>query len=129
MRQPISGPPPLNNASVWQRTPPIPANEADWDLVYDTNVNGIMLCSTAAAPTMIQRRLGKIVNTVCPCATETDMAELIRAAEPTSERSPFDHSDDVAAEVLKLLTPFDDTATGGVVAMGPIESVFGIPVR
>ena len=68
------------------------------------------------------------VHTVCPGGTQTDMAELIRAAEPDSERLPFAQPDDVAAEVLKLVTPFDDPATGRVVAMGPVESVFGIPV-
>ena len=66
---------------------------------------------------------------MCPGGTQTDMAELIRAAEPDSERLPFAQPDDVAAEVLKLVTPFDDPATGSVVAMGPVESVFGIPVR
>ena len=161
----------VNNAGVWRRTPLLPADEGDWDLVYETNVKGIMLCSAAVAPTMIQRRSGKIVNVsslsgfmgypgwgaygaskaaaisltlahaielephnvqvhvVCPAATDTPMADFIRATEPVAEPSLLAPPEDVAAEVIKLVTPFDDNATGIVVPMGPIESVLGIPIR
>ena len=52
----------VNNAGVWRRTPLLPASESEWDLVYETNVKGIMLCSAAVAPEMIRRRTGKIIN-------------------------------------------------------------------
>ena len=36
--------------------------EADWDLVLDTNLKSYFLCTQAAAPHMMQRQYGRIVN-------------------------------------------------------------------
>ena len=36
--------------------------EEDWDFVVDLNLKGSFLCSRAAAPHMIERRYGKIIN-------------------------------------------------------------------
>jgi 3-oxoacyl-[acyl-carrier protein] reductase len=52
----------VNNAGIGVFAPfhelPVP----DWDRVIDTNLKGVFLCSKEAAPEMIRRRTGHIVN-------------------------------------------------------------------
>ena len=38
------------------------SNEADWDMIYEVNVKGIVRVTEAVSPHMIQRGYGKIVN-------------------------------------------------------------------
>ncbi len=52
----------VNNAGVGVFGPVHELREADWDAVLDTNLKGVFLVSKAAAPEMIKRRTGHIIN-------------------------------------------------------------------
>lgn len=52
----------INNAGVSQAVPLALMEEADWDLVMDTNVKGAFLCSQAVLRGMVHRRHGRILN-------------------------------------------------------------------
>lgn len=52
----------INNAGIWRHTPVLEVDESVWDDVFSVNVKGILFCSQAAAPGMIQRQSGKIIN-------------------------------------------------------------------
>jgi NAD(P)-dependent dehydrogenase (short-subunit alcohol dehydrogenase family) len=53
----------INNAGVSPlRAEPQEIGEADWDAILDTNLKGAFLLSTAAAPEMIARGRGVIIN-------------------------------------------------------------------
>lgn len=52
----------VNNAGVGVFAPAHELREDDWDRVMNTNLKGAFLCSKAAAPEMIRRRSGDIVN-------------------------------------------------------------------
>ena len=51
-----------NNAGVIDSGLVVDTTEAQWDAMMDVNVKGVFLCSKAAIPGMIERRLGRIVN-------------------------------------------------------------------
>jgi len=59
----------VNNAGVQHREPAATVPVADWRRVVDTNLTGAFLVSRAAAPSMMDRRRGKIVN-VCSLMSE-----------------------------------------------------------
>ena len=69
------------------------------------------------------------VNAVCPGATDTPMTEYIAQTEKGSVFDRVHNPAEVAEEVLKLVAPFDQTTTGRVVAMKPLDSVLGLPAR
>ena len=161
----------VNCAGVWLHTPVLEVDETVWDEVFAVNVKGILFCSQAVAPGMIQRRSGKIiniasvagfggtsnwsaycaskaaaisltlsladelrahnvqVNAVCPGGTQTPMSDYIAQIEGPSNFSQLHMPEEVAGEVLKLVSPFDQSTTGLVVAMRPQDSVLGVPVR
>jgi 3-oxoacyl-[acyl-carrier protein] reductase len=52
----------VNNAGIGVFGPAHELREEDWDRVMNTNLKGAFLCSKAAAPEMIRRRSGHIVN-------------------------------------------------------------------
>ena len=52
----------VNNAGIGVFAPAHELSEEDWDRVMKTNLKGAFLCSKAAAPEMIRRRSGHIVN-------------------------------------------------------------------
>ena len=52
----------VNNAGIRRRSPALEVTEADWDAVIDTNLKGAFFCSQAAAPLMISRGHGRIIN-------------------------------------------------------------------
>ena len=52
----------INNAGIWRHTPLLEAGEGLWDEVYAVNVKGVLFCCQAIAPSMVERKLGKIVN-------------------------------------------------------------------
>lgn len=52
----------VNNAGIAPFEPFLKATEETWDRTYNTNVKSIFLASQLAAPSMIERRYGKIVN-------------------------------------------------------------------
>ncbi len=52
----------VNNAGVGVFRPAHELSEEDWDRVMDTNLKGVFLMSRAAAPQMIRRRTGHIIN-------------------------------------------------------------------
>jgi 3-oxoacyl-[acyl-carrier protein] reductase len=55
----------INNAgSLVGRMPLAKVTEAGWDEVMDLNLKSAVLCSQAAAPSMVQRKSGAIVNVV-----------------------------------------------------------------
>jgi 3-oxoacyl-[acyl-carrier protein] reductase len=55
----------VNNAgSLIGRMPVAKITEAGWDEVMDLNLKSAVLCSQAAAPSMVERRRGAIINVV-----------------------------------------------------------------
>lgn len=52
----------VNNAGVISVVPVIELEEAEWDRVMNVNSKGVFLCSKAAAPHMIERKKGSIIN-------------------------------------------------------------------
>lgn len=52
----------VNNAGMSQNLPLALLEEADWDLVMDTNVKGVFLASRAVLRGMIRRKSGVILN-------------------------------------------------------------------
>jgi 3-oxoacyl-[acyl-carrier protein] reductase len=55
----------INNAgSLVGRMPLAKVTEAGWDEVMDLNLKSAVLCAQAAAPSMVQRKSGAIVNVV-----------------------------------------------------------------
>lgn len=52
----------INNAGIGYFGPIQDANEANWDLVLDTNLKSVFLVTKAVAGGMIERRSGHIIN-------------------------------------------------------------------
>ncbi|MEK4251204.1 SDR family NAD(P)-dependent oxidoreductase [Paenibacillus sp. FSL W7-1287] len=52
----------VNNAGIAPFEPFLEVSEETWDRTYDTNVKSIFLCSQLAAPRMIAKGYGKIIN-------------------------------------------------------------------
>lgn len=52
----------VNNAGIWRGGRLNKVNKADWDLVLDTNLKGVLSCTQAVLRSMIPRRQGKIIN-------------------------------------------------------------------
>jgi NAD(P)-dependent dehydrogenase (short-subunit alcohol dehydrogenase family) len=52
----------VNNAGLTRPAPLLEYREEDWDLVMDTNVKGMFLCTQAAGKYMVAQRYGKIIN-------------------------------------------------------------------
>jgi 3-oxoacyl-[acyl-carrier protein] reductase len=52
----------VNNAGILRNAPMIAMTNDEWTTVLDVNLSGAFYWSRAAAPQMIQRRYGKIVN-------------------------------------------------------------------
>ena len=55
----------INNAALWAETPvtdPYEKAVSDWDRIMGTNLLGVLLCSRACVPLMIERGGGDIVN-------------------------------------------------------------------
>jgi 3-oxoacyl-[acyl-carrier protein] reductase len=52
----------VNNAGIGVFSPIQELAEEDWDRVMDINLKGVFLCSKEAAPEMISRRSGHIIN-------------------------------------------------------------------
>ena len=52
----------VNNAGVISIAPVVAMDEEEWDRVLAVNLKGTFLCSKAAAPHMMERRSGRIVN-------------------------------------------------------------------
>jgi NAD(P)-dependent dehydrogenase (short-subunit alcohol dehydrogenase family) len=53
----------VNNAGICSGIKPfIETTEADWDLDIDVNLKGVLNCSMAVLPGMIERKYGKIIN-------------------------------------------------------------------
>lgn len=52
-----------NNAGVVDTGLVVDTTEAQWDAIMQVNVKGVFLCCKAAAPGMMARRQGRIINT------------------------------------------------------------------
>lgn len=52
----------VNNAGVSKRMPLLEMSEAEWDRVLDINLKGQFLAIRAVAPSMLERREGRIIN-------------------------------------------------------------------
>ena len=68
------------------------------------------------------------VNAVCPGATRTAMLDYIAETEDIADFNWVHEPEEVAEEVLKLVSPFGQTTTGRVVPMKPPATVLGIPL-
>ena len=69
------------------------------------------------------------VNAVCPGGTDTPMSQHIARTEGQQSSDTMHRPEEVAEEVFRLVSPFDQTTTGVVVAMKPQASVLGVPTR
>jgi len=58
----------LNNAGIWRLAPIVELTEEDWDLVLNTNLKGVFLCSKYAIPIMLNQGQGIIINTASSSA-------------------------------------------------------------
>ncbi|MFC1900092.1 SDR family NAD(P)-dependent oxidoreductase [Chloroflexota bacterium] len=52
----------VNNAGVSMQKPVEDMPEEDWDIIMDTNMKGVFLCSQEAARLMIPQKSGSIIN-------------------------------------------------------------------
>ena len=52
----------VNNSGTSRMMPIIEFTEEDWDVVIDTNMKGVFLCTQAVAKHMVKRKYGKIIN-------------------------------------------------------------------
>ncbi len=52
----------VNNSGTSRMMPIIEFKEDDWDIVIDTNMKGVFLCTQAVARHMVKRKYGKIIN-------------------------------------------------------------------
>ncbi|MFC1898951.1 SDR family NAD(P)-dependent oxidoreductase [Chloroflexota bacterium] len=52
----------VNNSGVGRHAPILDMPEADWDIVIDTNLKGVFLCTQAVAKHMVNQKYGKIIN-------------------------------------------------------------------
>ena len=69
------------------------------------------------------------VNSVCPGATQTPMTDYIARIEPATAFDRVHRPEEVAQAVLRLVSPFEQTTTGSIVPMKPLDSVLGIALR
>ncbi len=52
----------LNNAGTIRRAPAAEYSDEDWDIVLDTNLNGLFRFCRAAGQIMLEKKSGKIIN-------------------------------------------------------------------
>jgi len=52
----------VNNAGTNRRTPILELTEERWDMILDTNLKGLFLCTQAVARHMVRQKYGKIIN-------------------------------------------------------------------
>ncbi len=52
----------VNNAGISRGMPIVDLTEDSWDLVLDTNLKGVFLCTQAVAKQMVEQKYGKIIN-------------------------------------------------------------------
>lgn len=52
----------INNAGVRVRRPSLEVSEQEWDAIVDVNLKGVFFCAQAAAPHMMSRNNGRIIN-------------------------------------------------------------------
>ena len=52
----------VNNAGTDRLIPILDLTEEVWDLLLDTNLKGVFLCTQAVAKHMVERKYGKIIN-------------------------------------------------------------------
>jgi NAD(P)-dependent dehydrogenase (short-subunit alcohol dehydrogenase family) len=52
----------VNNAGIRSGTPTLELTEAEWDRVQAVNLKGTFFCAQAAAPLMLERGWGRIIN-------------------------------------------------------------------
>ena len=52
----------VNNSGTSRMKPIMEFTEKDWDIVIDTNLKGVFLCTQSVAKHMVKRKYGKIIN-------------------------------------------------------------------
>jgi NAD(P)-dependent dehydrogenase (short-subunit alcohol dehydrogenase family) len=90
----------VNNAGVSKRVPLLEMSEAEWDRVLDINLKGQFLMIRAVAPSMTERRSGRIVNLSSVCGKQgfanfshycsSKFASLGLTQSLAAEFAPFD---------------------------------------
>ncbi|MBA7660073.1 3-oxoacyl-[acyl-carrier-protein] reductase FabG [subsurface metagenome] len=73
----------VNNAGTTRLTPILDLTEDIWDLILDTNLKGLFLCTQAVAKHMVKQKYGKIINISSTAALGA--IELGQAAYATSK--------------------------------------------
>jgi len=58
----------VNNSGSGHMSPILEMSEDNWDMVIDTNLKGVLLCTQAVAKYMIKQKYGKIINISSTCA-------------------------------------------------------------
>ncbi|NPV92068.1 MAG: glucose 1-dehydrogenase [Firmicutes bacterium] len=88
----------VNNAGVARPNPLLEYREEDWDLVMNTNIKGMYLCTQAAGKYMIPQRYGKIINLA---STGGEMAGPYNAAYHASKAAAILFTKSVALEWIR----------------------------
>jgi len=52
----------VNNAGINRPTPVLDLTEDTWNLIFNTNLKGLFLCTQAVARHMVEQKSGKIIN-------------------------------------------------------------------
>lgn len=52
----------VNNAGALRMVSILDCTEQDWDMIMDTNLKGVFLCTQAVAKQMVKQKYGKIIN-------------------------------------------------------------------
>jgi len=77
----------VNCAGVSSRKLIIDLDAAEWDRVFDTNCRGTFLCTKAVAPSMIERRGGRIINIASTMAERSVMSRPAYSSSKAAVRN------------------------------------------
>lgn len=88
----------VNNAGVARPAPLLESREEDWDLVMNTNIKGMFLCTQAAGKYMVAQKYGKIINLA---STGGEMAGPYNAAYHASKAAAILFTKSVALEWIR----------------------------
>ncbi|MDH7479670.1 MAG: glucose 1-dehydrogenase [Syntrophomonadaceae bacterium] len=88
----------VNNAGVARPAPLLEYPETDWDLVMDTNVKGMFLCTQAVGRYLVAQKYGKVINIA---STGGEMAGPYNAAYHASKAAAILFTKSVALEWIR----------------------------
>lgn len=88
----------VNNAGVARPGPLLDYSETDWDLVMETNVKSMFLCTQAVGRYLVSQKYGKVINIA---STGGEMAGPYNAAYHASKAATILFTKSVALEWIR----------------------------